>query len=196
MDGAMPVTIAEDRPRLTIRLKDGSEALLSPLTAEDGDLLEEGLEHLSIESRFARFGQGLSHLSHSEVEYLTNVDQRDHVAWGAIVDGEAAGAGRYIRIPSAGCAEIAVTVIDEFQRRGLGMLLLEALTAVARVDGVDAFCFGIVPDNLPVRHIVERLEVPLTDSESLLEGRIDLTDIQKGPLEDEMVSVMTEVRGG
>jgi GNAT superfamily N-acetyltransferase len=192
----MPVTIAEDRPRLTVRLRDGSEALLSPLTAEDGDLLEEGLDHLSIESRFARFGQGLSHLSHSEVEYLTNVDQRDHVAWGAIVDDEIAGAGRYIRIPTAGCAEIAVTVIDEFQRRGLGMLLLEALAAVARVDGVESFCFEIVPDNLPVRHILKRLEVPLTESQGLLEGRIALTDIWRASHEDEMVSVMNETRGG
>ena len=191
----MPVTIAEDRPRLTIRLRDGSEALLSPLTAEDSDLLEEGLDHLSIESRFARFGQGLSHLSHSEVEYLTNVDQQDHVAWGAIVDGEAAGAGRYIRVPTAGCAEIALTVIDEFQRRGLGVLLFEALTAVARVDGVEAFCFEIVPDNIAVRHILERLEVPLTESEGLLEGRIALTDIWKSSRDDEMVSVMNEVRG-
>jgi GNAT superfamily N-acetyltransferase len=191
----MPVTIAEDRPRLTISLEDGSVVLLSPLVAGDGDLLEEGLDHLSIEGRFARFGQGLSHLSQHEVEYLTNVDQRNHVAWGAIVDGEAAGAGRYIKVPTANCAEVAVTVIDQFQRRGLGVLLFEALTAVARVDGVEAFCFEVVPDNLPVRHILERLEVALTESESLLEGRIALTDIWKASREDEMVSVMNEVRG-
>ena len=190
----MTVIIAEDRPRLTMPLRDGSEALLSPLTAEDSDLLEEGLEHLSIESRFARFGQGLSHLSHSEVEYLTNVDQRDHVAWGAIVDGEAAGAGRYIRVPVAGCAEIAVTVIDEFQRRGLGVLLFEALAAVARVDGVEAFCFEIVPDNMVVRRILDKLEVSLTETDSLLEGRISLTDIWVGSREDEMVLVMNEAR--
>ncbi len=80
----MPVEIPDDRPRLAIRLGDGSEALLSPLTGEDSGLVEEGLDHLSVESRYTRFGRGLSHLSHSELEYLTNVDQRNHVAWGAV----------------------------------------------------------------------------------------------------------------
>ncbi|MEE9534584.1 MAG: hypothetical protein V3W06_09195, partial [Acidimicrobiia bacterium] len=70
----MPVEIPDDRPRLTIWLRDGSEVLLSPLSAEDSGLIEEGLDHLSVESRYTRFGQGVGHLSHSELEYLTNVD--------------------------------------------------------------------------------------------------------------------------
>ncbi|TDI51072.1 MAG: GNAT family N-acetyltransferase [Acidobacteria bacterium] len=191
----MPVEIPDDRPRLTIRLRDGSEALLSPLTAEDSDLVEEGLDHLSVESRYTRFGRGLSHLSHSELEYLTNVDQRNHVAWGAVVDGEVAGVGRYIRIPEIGCAEIAVTVIDEFQYRGLGTLLFEALTAIARSDGVEAFCFVVVPDNRPVRRILERLDVQLTESVSLLEGKLAVADLPTGVHDVEMISVMNQVRG-
>jgi len=191
----MPVEIPDDRPRLTIRLRDGSEALLSPLTAEDSDLVEEGLDHLSVESRYTRFGLGLGHLSHSELEYLTNVDQRDHVAWGAVVDGEVAGAGRYIRIPKIGCAEVAVTVIDEFQRRGLGALLFEALAAIARADGVEAFCFVVVPDNQPVQRALERLDVKLTESEGLLGGKLAVADLPTGAHDAEMLSVMNEVRG-
>ena len=191
----MAVEIPDDRPRLTIRLEDGSEALLSPLTAEDSDLVEEGLDHLSVESRYTRFGRGLSHLSQSELEYLTNVDQRNHVAWGAVVNGEVAGVGRYIRIPEIGCAEIAVTVIDEFQQRGLGTLLFEALAAIARADGVEAFCFVVVPDNRPVRRVLERLDVQLTGSESLLEGKLAVADLPTGVHDVEMIFVMNQVRG-
>ena len=191
----MAVEIPDDRPRLTIRLEDGSEALLSPLTAEDSDLVEEGLDHLSVESRYTRFGRGLSHLSQSELEYLTNVDQRNHVAWGAVVDGEVAGVGRYIRISEIGCAEIAVTVIDEFQQRGLGTLLFEALAAIARADGVEAFCFVVVPDNRPVRRLLERLDVQLTGSVSLLEGKLAVADLPTGVHDAEMIFVMNQVRG-
>ncbi|MCZ6568047.1 MAG: GNAT family N-acetyltransferase [Actinobacteria bacterium] len=190
----MPVDIPDDRPRVTIRLRDGSAALLSPLTAEDSGLVEEGLDHLSVESRFTRFGRGLSHLSHSELEYLTDVDQRDHVAWGAVVDGEVAGVGRYIRVPEIGCAEIAVTVIDEFQHRGLGTVLFEALAAIAGADGVDAFCFVVVPDNRPVRRLLERLDVQLIGSESLLEGRLAVADLPIGVHDAEITSVMNQVR--
>ena len=190
----MPVDIPDDRPRVTIRLRDGSAALLSPLTAEDSGFVEEGLDHLSVESRFTRFGRGLSHLSHSELEYLTDVDQRDHVAWGAVVDGEVAGVGRYIRVPEIGCAEIAVTVIDEFQHRGLGTVLFEALAAIARADGVDAFCFVVVPDNRPVRRLLERLDVQLIGSESLLEGRLAVADLPIGVHDAEITSVMNQVR--
>lgn len=190
----MPIELPDDRPRLTIRLRDGSEALLSPLTAEDSDLVEEGLEHLSIESRYARFGQGLSHLSHRELEYLTNVDQHNHIAWGAVVDGEAAGVGRYVCIPDVSCAEVAVTVVDEFQQRGLGTLLFEALVAVGRGDGVEAFCFEVVPDNQPVLAILARLNVEITESESLLEGKAALTDLPSGPYDAEMISVMDRAR--
>jgi GNAT superfamily N-acetyltransferase len=190
----MPVEIPDDRPRLTISLRDGSEVLLSPLSAEDSGLIEEGLDHLSVESRYTRFGQGVGHLSHSELEYLSNVDQRTHVAWGAAVDGEAAGVGRYIWISEIGCAEVAVTVVDEFQHRGLGTLLFEALTAIARADGLEAFCFVIVPDNRPVRQALQRLEVELTVSDSLLEGKLVVAELPAGVYDAEMISVMNQVR--
>jgi acetyltransferase len=190
----MPVEIPDDRPRLTIWLRDGSEVLLSPLSAEDSGLIEEGLDHLSVESRYTRFGQGVGHLSHSELEYLSNVDQRTHVAWGAAVDGEVAGVGRYIWISEIGCAEIAVTVVDEFQYRGLGTLLFGALTAIARADGVEAFCFVIVPDNRPVRQALQRLDVELTVSDSLLEGKLVVAELPTGVYDAEMISVMNQVR--
>lgn len=190
----MPVEIPDDRPRLTIWLRDGSEVLLSPLSAEDSGLIEEGLDHLSVESRYTRFGQGVGHLSHSELEYLSNVDQRTHVAWGAAVDGEVAGVGRYIWISEIGCAEIAVTVVDEFQHRGVGTLLFEALTAIARADGLEAFCFVIVPDNRPVRRALQRLDVELTVSDSLLEGKLVVAELPTGVYDAEMISVMNQVR--
>lgn len=190
----MPVEIPDDRPRLTIWLRDGSEVLLSPLSAEDSGLIEEGLDHLSVESRYTRFGQGVGHLSHSELEYLTNVDQRTHVAWGAAVDGEVAGVGRYIWISEIGCAEIAVTVVDEFQHRGLGTVLFEALAAIARADGVDAFCFVVIPDNRPVRRLLERLDVQLIGSESPLEGRLAVADLPTGVHDAEITFVMNQVR--
>lgn len=168
--------------------------ILSPIVPEDVGLIEEGLERLSVESRFTRFGQGIAHLSRGELEYLTHVDQRTHVAWGALVDGEVAGVGRYVATED-GCSEVAITVVDEYQRRGVGSALLGVLAAVARADGVDEFCFEVVPGNLAVEHLVKGLELHPDVSGSLLEGSVRIADFPVGRDEDEMVRVMDACRG-
>lgn len=188
----MRIELADDRPRVEIELSDGSMAVLSPLVAEDRDYLVRGLEELSVESRFARFGQGRHSLSETEWQYLTNIDQRDHVAWVAMIDGEGAGVGRYIR--GEECAEVALTVLDPYQQRGLGKALLYALIAVARADGIPSFCVEVVPSNLRVREIVENLAEDLADVEGLLEGRIRLGAEIVIPNQEEILAVMAAVR--
>jgi len=73
-------------------------------------------------------------------------------------------------------------------------LLLGALTAIARADGLEAFCFVIVPDNRPVRQALQRLDVELTVSDSLLEGKLVVADLPIGVHDAEMISVMNQVR--
>jgi hypothetical protein len=71
------------------------------LRPTDKELLRTGFEHLSSESRYARFFTPKSSLSDGELDYLTVVDQEDHVAIGAASerDGGRTGLGvaRFIR---------------------------------------------------------------------------------------------------
>ena len=101
--------------------------LLSPLGADDREMIQQGFGQLSVESRYTRFGQGRGALTDAELDYLANIDQRRHVAWGAVDGGVAAGVGRYIQIPGTAAAEVAVTVVDWLQGRGLGKILLIAV---------------------------------------------------------------------
>ncbi len=190
----MHVDLAADRPRLTLALEDGSEVTLSPLLPEDRPLLVDGLQHLSPESRFTRFGQGLGGLSAAELEYLSNVDQRTHVAWGASIDDDSAGVGRYICLEEDGVAEIAVTVIDRYQRRGLGTLLFAALAAVARHDGVLAFRFEMVPGNQALGPMTRGIEMELDEQEGLVVGLFPVADVPPHPYEAEIVGVMEAAR--
>ena len=78
-----------------------------------------------------RFLTGKDRLSPAELSYFTEVDHHDHEALGALSqrDGRGVGIARYIRSaedPQA--AEIAVTIVDEFHRRGLGTELLTRLS--------------------------------------------------------------------
>jgi GNAT superfamily N-acetyltransferase len=191
----MPLPLPEDRPRLVVTLDDGSEAELSPLLPEDRDLLEDGMGELSVESRFARFGQGRAGLSRSELDYLTEIDQRSHVAWGAVVADTPAGVGRYI-VDDEGCAEVAVTVVDRLQRQGLGRALFTALVAVARTDGVECLRFQTLPENLAVQRIFRGLPLELDAAQGLVTGRIQTEDLPASPRDAELVALMERFRRG
>jgi GNAT superfamily N-acetyltransferase len=190
----MSDTSLRDLPTIAVTLRDGSIAELRPIRREDRNLLADGLSLMSIESRFARFGVGVDHLTPSELDYLTNVDQIGHVAWGAAIDGEPAGVGRYIRFSDPFCADIAVTVVDKFQGKGLGRVLFEAIVASARANEVAELCFAVQPFNEAVRRILEGVEVGLTESGGLVQGRMDVSAFPPTDRDARFVELLSQAR--
>jgi RimJ/RimL family protein N-acetyltransferase len=53
-------------------------------------------------------------------------------------------------------AEIAFTVADAYQGRGIGTFLIGALSIAARVNGVERFSARMLADNVPMRTIMDR----------------------------------------
>jgi GNAT superfamily N-acetyltransferase len=184
-----------ERPIVPVRLRDGSNADLGPLYPDDRTLLVEGLSQMSLESRFARFGSGIASLSAAELRYLTEIDQVSHVAWGATIDEQPAGVGRYI-IDEGADAEIAITVVDRFQRRGLGRALFDALVASARAGGIEAFRFAIEPWNRSVLQMLPGVDFELDEVEGLLAGRIEIEAVAVGSHEAEFVEALDRCRQG
>jgi GNAT superfamily N-acetyltransferase len=117
-------------------LRDGTPVLIREVTPEDADLLRLGFDHLSDASRQFRFFGALKALSEAQVAAFTSPGDRDHIAIGAAVkteDGlDPAGVVRFVRLEDdPRMAEFAVTVVDRYQRRGLGTLLLGMVLRVA-----------------------------------------------------------------
>lgn len=190
----MRIEIPPDRPRVEVTLNDGSIAVMSPLLPSDREYMIEGLSEMSLDSRYMRFGQGRYTLSGKEWTYLTEVDQTNHVAWAAAIDGEGAGVARFIRFGDDDCAEVAVTVLDRFQSNGLGTALLLTMVAIARHDRIPALCFEVVPSNTQVREVLHQLQADLREVDGLIEGRIEPGPHIEVPFEDEVLEVMRQVR--
>lgn len=176
-----------------IELASGVTAELRPVLPADAPLLAEGLSSMSEESRFARFGIGTDHLTHQELRYLTDVDLVRHVAWGALIDNEAAGIGRYVMLDDRLCAEVAVTVVDRFQRMGLGRALFRALTAVARHDGIETFCFEVAPSNEAVKRILDGISTSIGPS-GLMAGTLEIADLPSDRHDGELVELLESYR--
>jgi GNAT superfamily N-acetyltransferase len=148
-------------------LDDGTKVSLRHIRPEDAAELKRGFDRLTPESRYRRFFGGVNALSESMLRYLTCVDGRDHVAIVAVAHSPSStpsaeerglGVGRFIRIadePTA--AEVAITVIDDAQGKGLGRLLSLTLARAARERGVERFRGEILADNTHVFQLLDEL---------------------------------------
>lgn len=137
-------------------LRDGSTVVIRPVESGDAPLLADGFARLSARSRRSRFLRDKNSLTESELRFLTCVDHRDHEALGALSpDGRGVGVARYIRdAEEPRAAEVAVTVVDEWQGRGLGTKLLSLLCERARAEGIYWLTAMVASDNLVSSRLV------------------------------------------
>lgn len=161
-------------PRGAVRIR--------PIRASDGARLVESFAKLSPQSRRMRFMGAKNVLTAREVTYLTDVDHHDHEALVAVSrrDGSGLGVARYVRDrDDARSAELAVTVIDEWQLYGIGTRLVTRLSDRARAEGVTRFNAVVLPDNVGALRLLDRLpgRTTLVDHDDYkLTYLIELTD--------------------
>jgi len=144
------------------RLPDGAPVLIRPIRPDDKGMLADGLRRLSPESAQRRFLTPKRSFSRAELRYLTEVDGRDHVALVAESPGAPVrrliAVGRFVRLhddPEA--ADVAFTVADEWQNRGLGSLLGELIAGEARRLGIRRFTATMASDNRPAHRLMAKL---------------------------------------
>jgi GNAT superfamily N-acetyltransferase len=133
----------------SVVLRDVASLILRSVRPSDKPLLVQLFGRLSPQSIHSRAFGGKRTLTDQELSYLTEPDFAVHVPLAAVVRTEETGerivgVGRYIRVdadrtpaPSSPQAEVAFAVEDAFQGRGIGTLLLEHLTEIARTSGVE-----------------------------------------------------------
>jgi GNAT superfamily N-acetyltransferase len=135
-----------------VTLADGGRFLVRPLLPSDrGELARRYLE-LSPAARRLRFFNAPDHLSEPVLDYLMDVDDRDRAAVAAFAlddeDRPGVGIARYVRDRhDPTCAEAAVTVLDAYQRRGIGTLLLHRLAETAAANGIATFTASVMWEN-------------------------------------------------
>jgi GNAT superfamily N-acetyltransferase len=159
-DPATPQSEELVRIGAPIALRDGSRVRIRQLRRSDGPVLLRGFRRLSPESRYRRFLTPTPELSEGTVRYLVEIDHRNHEALMALDEqrNEGVGVARYVRDPGRpDAAEVAVTVVDDWQGRGLGTLLLEGITMRAREEGVDTFTALMLVESKQMMDLLRRL---------------------------------------
>lgn len=180
-----------------VRLRDGSAIVVRPIRADDKAALAAGFASLSEQSRYQRFMTAINELSASELRYLTEVDHHDHEALIAFASGagEPAGVARFVRLEDAVSAEAAVTVVDDWQGRGVGTALCGLLADRARAEGIERFTALLLAGNDQMFDLLATLgPAEVTSRES---GTVQVeVELPEGGIGDHMAGVLRVVAGG
>jgi GNAT superfamily N-acetyltransferase len=131
-------------------LGDGSQIEIRALRREDEADMLAAVERTSAQSLQRRFFVMKRHFSDKERAFFLDIDFRNHVAIVALADEAGhsviAGGGRYI-VFEPGRAEMAFVVVDTWQGRGIGSILMRHLVGIARAAGLQELTAEVLPEN-------------------------------------------------
>lgn len=144
------------------RLPDGTPVTLRWIRPDDKKRLQAGIKLFSPQTLYRRFFIPITELSEAQLKFLTEVDQVNHIAWGALDDGHpeipGLGVARCVRLPDyPEIAESAITILDGYQNRGLGTLLLGVLNLCAAEQGIKLLRSYVLAENTPFIGKLRRL---------------------------------------
>jgi acetyl coenzyme A synthetase (ADP forming)-like protein len=137
---------ALDQVSTDIILRDGSTLRLRAPLAEDANQLLEFLAELSERSRYLRF-HGFPALGPKLVAPFLDPDWEERGALIGCHEGRVVALANFVRLRERRAAEVAFTVADDFQGRGIGTRLLERLAELASEVGVESFVAEVLPEN-------------------------------------------------
>lgn len=147
-------------PAFKTTLPSGIPVLVRHVGPADAPRLKEGFRLISSLARRRHFpGDELQELGEEQLKLLAQVDQKNYCIWGALNPAKpqepGIGIARYRRLveePSA--ADVAITILDQYQGTGAGLLLHAALHSTAHRNGIRHFYYEVAGENERfIRHL-------------------------------------------
>ncbi|HLZ95230.1 MAG TPA: GNAT family N-acetyltransferase [Candidatus Dormibacteraeota bacterium] len=145
-----------------LELADRTKVHVRPIVPEDEPLLHEAVAAMSERTVYFRFFSPLKRMPDALAHRLAVVDYDARFAIVATTHRPSGkerilGVARYDRAQGTNVAEVAVAVVDEFQRRGLGRALLTILAKVARDHGIKTFSLIVLPENQQMLGLLRKM---------------------------------------
>jgi L-amino acid N-acyltransferase YncA len=155
----------------------GMEVRFRPIKPSDERLLREFFYSHSADTVYQRYHVPMKSLSPQQVQQLCTLDyDRQMALVGITREGETekmAAVGRYTLDRSTGMAELAFTIHDDLQGRGIGTWLLRRLIEIARPRGIRGFVGYVLPSNVRMLNLFHRSGFPVVSA--LEEGNYKVT---------------------
>ncbi len=170
-------------------LRDGTSFLIRAIRPDDRERLLRHSKELSPASIHSRFLGVKRELTESDLDRFTQLDFDRHVGLAATIgtgaDERFIAIGRYIRRhhlrpEDAHDAEVAFTVVDQYQGRGFGSLLLKHLAIIASRCGITGFVADVLGSNQQMLQVFANSGFQVQDSYQDGIVRVTLTLTPRG----------------
>lgn len=158
--------------------------------------ISEGLRYMSPESIRYRFLGSKKEFTEKELEYLTVLDGWNHYAIGILEQHDPKRGIAIIRLVRSSKnpqeAEIAITIIDDYQRKGLGTFLMNLMLLAARERDINLLTFTFLPQNEGIIHLIERLGPPVTKefSHYYVQLSMDISELDIEAIKSRLVKTL------
>jgi acetyl coenzyme A synthetase (ADP forming)-like protein len=136
-------------------LADGGTIHIRPVRPDDGDKLQDLYSRLSEESLYLRFFSPVPAPTARQLERISEIDYDRRFSLVAELGDDIVAIARYDRTGDDAdrTAEVAFSVQDDQHGRGLGSILLEHLTGIAREAGIRRFEAWTMPNNMKMLRV-------------------------------------------
>jgi len=152
--------ITPTRKQKVICLDDGVQITLRPIRPTDEQGIKNLVYALSQETLYYRYMTANKQFGTRQILDFVYVDHRKNVTLVATTPeahGEdIIGVGRYFLDESSNRAEVAFVVRDDWQGRGIGLMLFRRLVVIARQSGIAGFTAEVLRDNRKMQSIFNK----------------------------------------
>ena len=157
-------TVVQPRPSRT------ADLVLRRATPDDADALLDLYEGLGAESRYRRFFRSTPRYDARLRQHIAAVAAS--LVWAAFDGDRCVGEARVVTSARQPCGDLAITIADDFQGRGLGSRL--ARRAVAEhLRTNECVSFSILPGNTSAARMARGHGLKLTYDQGTLDGVVE-----------------------
>jgi acyl-CoA hydrolase/GNAT superfamily N-acetyltransferase len=146
-------------------LRDDTVLRMRPLRPTDEELLRDMFRRCSEETVHRRFLSAVRSIGHADLRDFLDIDYKNRYAHavmhGPPGQGQMIGLAQYSFDPETGMADVAFTVEDAWQHRGIGTALLQELLKVARENIVGGVTANVQVENSPMLKVFHRCGFPV-----------------------------------
>lgn len=141
----------------TVTLKDKQQVFMRPIKPADEPMMKEMFYSFSERTRYLRFHGPMKSFPHARLQVFCNVDYDQEMTLICMVgqpgEEDVVALGCYIHDQGSNTAEVAFSVRDDWQNKGLGSHLFRKLVEIGRERGIDTFHAEVLTENLPMLNV-------------------------------------------
>ena len=170
----------------TYETREGEKVLIRPIRPEDEPMMRDMFYSFSEKTVHLRFHSFVKAMPHQRLQVFCNVDYDSEMALigisGAKGHEEVVAVGSYMADASLAEAEVAFTVRDDWQRKGLGTFLFGRLVEIARAKEIREFKALVLPENIGMLKVFHGsgLKTESSTEEGVVSVSMSLSDIGSG----------------